>query len=65
MGKLLAIIHCKSISAVILDCEVSTNGILGDFYYVISYNILTYSEKNQLVTNLFNVEHNGPGLRDD
>ena len=37
-------------------------GFLGTFS--VSFHIIfwTYSEKNQLVTNLFNVEPNGPGL---
>ena len=45
VGQLLAIMYCESILAAILDCEVPTNGILCDFYYVILYNIRTYSEK--------------------
>ena len=39
VGQLLAIMYCESILAAILDCEVPTNGILCDFYYVILYNI--------------------------
>ena len=38
-------------------------GFLGTFsmsFYIIFW---TYSEKNQLVTNLLNVKPNGPGLR--
>ena len=39
-ASLFALIYCESISAAILYCEVSTNRILGDFYYVVSNDIL-------------------------
>ena len=39
VGQLLAIMYCESILVAILDCEVPTDGILCDFYYVILYNI--------------------------
>ena len=56
-------LYILSILAAILDCEVSTNGILGDFQYVVLYNMLDIFWKNQLVTNLLNVKPNGPGLK--
>ena len=49
IGSEVINIYCESILVAILDCEVSTNGILGDFsmsFYII-FGI--YSEKFSLL----------------